>query len=104
MNAAFANFSKGLADRGKHDGVNVNVIHPGLTETERFFEQAKRRAKAANITPEEAQRRTESTIPVGRIGTPEEFGAVAAFLCSDSARFITGAAIPVDGGADAALM
>jgi len=42
--------------------------------------------------------------PVGAVGRPDDFGAVAAFLCSDQARFITGSAIPVDGGANQALL
>jgi len=50
VNGALTNFSKGLADLGKRDGVNVNVVHPGPTETERFFELAEARAKAANIS------------------------------------------------------
>ena len=43
-------------------------------------------------------------IPAGRIGDPADFGRVAAFLCSDQANYITGSAIAVDGGADAALL
>ena len=44
-----------------------------------------------------------ANIPARTLGDPDDFGRFAAFLCSDSARFITGAAIPVDGGADAGL-
>jgi len=99
VNAALANFSKGLADRGKQDGVNVNVIHPGLTETERFFEQAKRRAKAANITPEEAINRVLEKQGIRRIAKPEDIAALALFLCSPRGSHIQGSAIAVDGGA-----
>ena len=99
VNAALANFSKGLADRGKQDGVNVNVIHPGLTETERFFEQAKRRAKAANITPEEAINRVIEKQGIRRIAKPEDIAALALFLCSPRGSHIQGSAIAVDGGA-----
>ena len=48
--------------------------------------------------PEEARRRSESAIPVGRIGTPEEFGAVAAFYASPLAAYVTGSLIRIDGG------
>lgn len=99
VNAALANFSKGLADRGKQDGVNVNVIHPGLTETERFFEQAKRRARAANISPEEAINRVIEKQGIRRIAKPEDIAAVALFLCSAAGSHIQGTAIAVDGGA-----
>jgi 3-oxoacyl-[acyl-carrier protein] reductase len=99
VNAAVANFSKGLAERGKQDGVNVNVIHPGLTETERFFEQAKRRAKAANISPEEAINRVIEKQGIQRIAKPDDIAALALFLCSPRASHIQGTAIAVDGGA-----
>jgi NAD(P)-dependent dehydrogenase (short-subunit alcohol dehydrogenase family) len=99
VNAALANFSKGLADRGKQDSVNVNVIHPGLTETERFFEQARRRAKAANISPEEAINRVIEKQGIRRIAKPEDIAALALFLCSPGGSHIQGAAIAVDGGA-----
>ncbi|HLL29298.1 MAG TPA: SDR family oxidoreductase [Xanthobacteraceae bacterium] len=99
VNAALANFSKGLADRGKQDGVNVNVIHPGLTETERFFEQAQRRAKTANITPEEAISRVIEKQGIRRIAKPEDIAELALFLCSPRGSHIQGSAIAVDGGA-----
>jgi len=99
VNAALANFSKGLADRGKQDGVNVNAIHPGLTETERFFEQAQRRAKAANTTPEEAIKRVIKKQGIRRIAKPEDIADLALFLCSARGSHIQGTAIAVDGGA-----
>lgn len=103
VNAALANFSKGLADLGKRDGVNVNVIHPGLTETERFFEVAERRAKAANISREEAIQRAIEKTGIRRIAKPEDIAELALFLCSPRSNHINGTAIAVDGGATPSL-
>ena len=99
VNAAMANFSKSLADLGKSDGVNVNAIHPGLTETERFHEQATRRAKADNISIEESIKRVTEKTGTRRIAQPEDIAALALFLASKGASHIHGTAIAVDGGA-----
>lgn len=99
VNAALANFSKGLSDLGKRDGVRVNAIHPGLTETERFFELAERRAKAANVSPEEAIQRVIEKQGIRRIAKPEDIAELALFLCSARGNHIQGTAIAVDGGA-----
>src|SRR5215470_330251 len=58
VNAAMANFSKGLAGLGKKDGINVNVIHPGMTETDRVITLMQQRAAASGITPDEARKQT----------------------------------------------
>jgi NAD(P)-dependent dehydrogenase (short-subunit alcohol dehydrogenase family) len=103
VNAALTNFCKGLADLGKRDGVNVNVIHPGATETERFFELAEARAKAANISREDAIQRAIQRAGVRRIGKPEDVAELALFLCSRRGAHINGTAIAVDGGATPGL-
>jgi 3-oxoacyl-[acyl-carrier protein] reductase len=90
--AGVTGFLKTLAREVAGDGVTVNSVQPGTHATERIFEIYGDTAAA-----------TEG-IPAGELGRPEDFGAVVAFLCSDSARFITGAAIPIDGGAYAALL
>ncbi|MDQ1514741.1 MAG: 3-oxoacyl-[acyl-carrier protein] reductase [Actinomycetota bacterium] len=90
--AGATGFLKTLAREVAGDGVTVNSLQPGTHATERIFEIYGDTAAA-----------TEG-IPAGELGRPEDFGAVVAFLCSDSARFITGAAIPIDGGAYAALL
>jgi 3-oxoacyl-[acyl-carrier protein] reductase len=99
VNAAMGNFSKALSQLGKRDGVNVNVIHPGTTETERFHELIAQRSKASG-TPVE-QLRAEATTKDGlrRLGRPSDISALALFLCSEKARHIQGTAIAVDGGA-----
>jgi 3-oxoacyl-[acyl-carrier protein] reductase len=99
VNAAMGNFSKALSQQGKKDGVNVNVIHPGATDTERFGELLDMRSRASGKSID--QLRTEATTKDGirRIGTPGDISALTLFLCSDKARHIQGTAIAVDGGA-----
>jgi 3-oxoacyl-[acyl-carrier protein] reductase len=81
-------FLKTLATEVAADGVTVNSVQPGLHATERL-----RELYGDNL--DSAAR----SVPVGRLGTAEDFGSVVAFLCSEQAGFITGAAVPVDGGA-----
>jgi NAD(P)-dependent dehydrogenase (short-subunit alcohol dehydrogenase family) len=85
--------TKGMAIDFAPDGIRVNVICPGWIQTplvEDWFSQQK--------DPKASRRYIHGIHPLGRIGTIEECGKVAAFLASDEASFITGAAIPVDGG------
>ncbi len=98
VNAAMANFSKGLAGLGKKDGVNVNVIHPGTTETDRIRQLFQQRAEASGTTPEDIRKQTMEKDGLRRIGQPEDVAELALFLCSERARHIQGAAIGVDGG------
>jgi len=98
VNAAMANFSKGLSGLGKRDGVNVNVIHPGLTETDRVTTLLQQRAQASGITPDEARKQLMAKDGLRRIGQPEDVAELALFLASERARHIQGAAIAVDGG------
>jgi 3-oxoacyl-[acyl-carrier protein] reductase len=92
--AGVTGFLKTLAREVAHDGVTVNSLQPGLHATERL----------TGLYDDAALNNVAASVPVGFLGTAADFGAVAAFLCSEHARFITGAAIPIDGGADAALM
>jgi len=85
-------FLKTLAREVAADGVTVNSLQPGLHDTERL------RALTGG-TPVDT-----SGIPSGRVGTPDEFAALAVFLCSELAAYITGTAIPVDGGAYGGLL
>jgi 3-oxoacyl-[acyl-carrier protein] reductase len=103
VNSAMANFSKGLSGLGKKDGVNVNVIHPGMTETDRITTLLQQRAQASGITPEEARKQALAKDGLRRIGQPEDSAELALFLCSERARHIQGAAIAVDGGQTSGL-
>jgi NAD(P)-dependent dehydrogenase (short-subunit alcohol dehydrogenase family) len=98
VNAAMGNFSKALSQQGKKDGVNVNVIHPGATETERFYQLLDQRSKASGKPVEELKK--EATVKDGlrRLGKAEDISALTLFLCSEKARHIQGTAIAVDGG------
>jgi NAD(P)-dependent dehydrogenase (short-subunit alcohol dehydrogenase family) len=98
VNAAMANFSKGLSALGKKDGVNVNVIHPGLTETDRVTTLFAQRAQASGTTPDEIRKASMAKDGLRRIGQPADVAELALFLASERARHIQGAAIAVDGG------
>lgn len=98
VNSACANFAKGLSGLGKRDGVNVNVIHPGLTETDRVITLFQQRAQASGVSPDEIRKQSMEKDGLRRIGQPEDVAELALFLCSERARHIQGAAIAVDGG------
>ncbi len=98
VNAAAQNFTVALAAECAPDQVLVNAINPGPIRTARHYRLVKQRAEANNVTIEEIEQRTVARVPVGRYGKPDEIAAVAAFLCSDRAGFITGTMINVDGG------
>ena len=103
VNAAMHNFTKGLAGLGRRDGVNVNAILPGLTQTERVEQLFTQRAEAAGTTVDEIRRQQVAKEGIARLGTPEDIAALALFLCSERARHIQGTAIAVDGGATPGL-
>jgi NAD(P)-dependent dehydrogenase (short-subunit alcohol dehydrogenase family) len=103
VNAAMHNFTKGLAALGRRDGINVNAILPGLTETERVEQLFRQRAEAAGTTPEKVRAEAVAKDGLRRLGTPQDNAALALFLCSERARHIQGTAIAVDGGATAGL-
>jgi NAD(P)-dependent dehydrogenase (short-subunit alcohol dehydrogenase family) len=98
VNAAMANFSKGLAQLGKRDGVNVNAIHPGVTRTDRTEQLLQQRASAAGKSVDQIRAETAAKSEIRRLGEPEDISALALFLCSERARHIQGTAIAVDGG------
>jgi 3-oxoacyl-[acyl-carrier protein] reductase len=99
VNAATANFTKGLSKLGMRDGVQVNAIHPGQTATERTELLMQQRAAAQGISVEQMRADTLAKSGIRRMSTPEDIAALALFLCSDSGRQVQGTAIAVDGGA-----
>ena len=99
VNAAVANFSKGLSKLGNRDNVNVNVIHPGNTDTARQQQLREQRAAALGRTVEELRAEALTKSNMRRFGAPQDIAALALFLCSRQARHVQGTAIAVDGGA-----
>jgi 3-oxoacyl-[acyl-carrier protein] reductase len=91
-------FAKALAREVAGDGILVNSICPGIYMTDRMDQLAEERAATEGITKDEYLATLGSGIPLGRPGDPREVGDLAAFLCSPRNTYITGAAIPIDGG------
>jgi len=98
VNAASANFAKGLSKLGMRDGVNVNVIHPGQTATERTQQLFQQRAAAQGKSVETLKAEAIAKSGARRMATPEDIAELTLFLCSERARQIQGVAIGVDGG------
>jgi 3-oxoacyl-[acyl-carrier protein] reductase len=90
--------AKTLSNQVAADGITINNVAPGYTRTDRVIELAQARAKEQGTTVGQILASSASSIPVGRMGEPQELAALVAFLASDRASYITGATIPVDGG------
>jgi 3-oxoacyl-[acyl-carrier protein] reductase len=98
VRAAVTGFARTLANEVAGQGVTVNNIMPGYTATERVNELAETLAGREGVAASDIRARWESEIPMRRLGDPKEFAALAAFLVSDRASYITGGSIAVDGG------
>lgn len=98
VRAAVTVMAKTLATDLAPHGVTVNNVAPGPIKTDRLIELFAARAKSAGITLEEQFNRFAATVPVRRIGEPEEVAGICAYLCSLQAGYITGQSIVIDGG------
>ncbi len=98
LRAAVTAFARTLANEVAKDGITVNNLLPGYTRTDRVVDLAAQMAASSGTSPEAVAGRWEAQIPMGRLGEPREFAALAAFLASDRASYITGQSIAVDGG------
>lgn len=98
VNAAFANFTKAIADLGRVDGVRVNAIHPGPVRTDRLTMLVESQAREQGTTPEAIVANMEGALKVTRVGEVEDIAHIVRFLASDRARLIHGALIDADGG------
>lgn len=93
--AAIINFSRAAAAEGAAAGIRVNVVIPAVVETP---------ATAGMLADEASRKNTEKLIPMGRVGQSSELASAVLFLASDEASYVTGAALPVDGGRSAVLV
>ncbi|MBM1219380.1 SDR family oxidoreductase [Ponticoccus sp. SC2-23] len=97
--AGLTGYVAGTARQVAPSGVVINNLLPGIHATDRAISLDKGVSDAEGISMDEAKARREATIPARRYGTPEEFGAACAFLCSQHSGFIIGQNILLDGGA-----
>jgi 3-oxoacyl-[acyl-carrier protein] reductase len=98
LRAAVTGFARTLANEVATTGITVNNIMPGYTRTERLEDLARMLADREGISSDEFAARWSREIPMRRLGEPREFAALAAFLVSERASYITAQSIAVDGG------
>jgi 3-oxoacyl-[acyl-carrier protein] reductase len=104
LRAGLTGYLKTLAGEVAREGVLCNTICTGMFATERLEELFRARAARSGRTLEQERDLAKAEIPVGRIGDPEEFGAMAAFMVSERASFLNGVALAYDGGASRFLL
>ncbi len=98
VRAAVTGLAKTLSNEFGKDNITVNNVCPGYTLTDRLEEMAGVQALAAGVSREAIFDGWMRDIPLARLGRPEEFAAVVAFLCSERAGYVTGVSLQVDGG------
>jgi 3-oxoacyl-[acyl-carrier protein] reductase len=98
LRASVAALAKTLSIELAPSRIRVNNLIPGRIETDRLRQLDEINAKRAGIPVEQQRANSAAAIPLGRYGTPDDFGRAAAFLLSDAASYITGASVQIDGG------
>jgi 3-oxoacyl-[acyl-carrier protein] reductase len=103
INAAILNITQALAEECGPDNVLVNGINPAATATERWDTLVQQRMEITGQTEEQIKEASASSVPLGRIGKPEDIANMVVYLCSEKANFINGSLIDIDGGVSRAL-
>lgn len=96
-NAALMLATAGLARAYAAEGIRVNAVNPGLTETERLIEGLQAEARQDGISLEAARQRAGQRMPLGRIASPDEIAHAVVFLASPKASYVSGAILAMDG-------
>jgi 3-oxoacyl-[acyl-carrier protein] reductase len=104
IRASVIGLMKTLSQQFGQDGITFNNVLPGTILTDRIRHVTSAQAEREGISIEEALERGSRAVPMGRIGQPEDLGALVVFLASSHAQWITGTSIQVDGGAYKGLM
>jgi 3-oxoacyl-[acyl-carrier protein] reductase len=99
MRASVSALAKSLANELAGDGIRVNQLVPGRILTDRIRQLDAANAEKFGVSIEEVRKRSEASVPMGRLGDPEEYARAAVFLFSGAASYVTGATLQVDGGA-----
>jgi 3-oxoacyl-[acyl-carrier protein] reductase len=104
MRPAILGFAKSISLELAKENILINNVAPGYTRTERLEELAADLAKRGDKTAQDVFQEWEESIPMNRLGKPEELGRVIAFLASDAASYVTGVTVQVDGGSVLGLL
>jgi len=104
LRAGVTGIVRTLANEYGASGITVNNVCPGYTRTDRLDELAAMMAARTGTTAEEVFAGWKKLIPAGRLGTPEEFASVVAFLASERASYVNGVSLTVDGGTTRSLL
>jgi 3-oxoacyl-[acyl-carrier protein] reductase len=98
LRAALVSWAKSLAIDIAKDNITINNTLTGYFDTERIAQLNAQKSEKMGIPASEVRSTMEASVPMNRIGKPEEYANVVCFLVSEQASYITGANIPIDGG------
>jgi 3-oxoacyl-[acyl-carrier protein] reductase len=104
LRAGVTGLVRTLANEYGMHGITVNNVCPGYTRTDRLDDLAGMMAQRTGSTSEEVFANWKKLIPAGRLGRPEEFASVVAFLASERASYVNGVSLSIDGGTTRSLL